>query len=104
MAEERQAEAQTLLEDVPLIELTDEQAVQFVGSALPDLPGAAPYLVLGLYHTPGTGKHVVYVSEEGLVVHHGSLGRSAPPVTRQALVLQLEGRPAHVYVVSSVNQ
>ena len=40
----------------------------------------------------------------GLVVHHGSLGRSVPPMTRQALVLQLEERPLQVYVISPVNQ
>lgn len=102
--EGQQASAQRLLERDALVEITMQQAAEFLGHAFSAAPGATPYLVRGLYQNPGTGKYVVYVGENQIVVHHGSLGRSAPPMARQALVLQLEKRPVEVYVVSSVSQ
>lgn len=61
-----------------------------------------PYLTRGLYLNRGTGRFSVYISADQLVVHHGSLGASAVPMKRQALVLQLEQSPAEVFVYCSM--
>jgi hypothetical protein len=44
----------------------------------------------------------VYLAQDQLVVNHGSLGSSAVPMKRQALVLQLERMPAEVFVACSM--
>jgi hypothetical protein len=104
VVEDEQANAQKLLEQVALAEITTQQAGTFLGRTLPGAPGTTPYLVRGLYRNPGTGNYAVYVGEDQIVVHHGSLGSRSPPVARQALIVQLEDRPAQVYVLSSVNR
>ena len=98
VVEDQQEEAQALLADAALVELTAEQAAEFVGQPLPDAPGTRPYLVRALYRTPETGRFEAFVQGERLVVYHGSLGSGSSPLQRRALVLQLEQEPSEVYV------
>lgn len=100
--ESKQAEVEELLEDVSVVELTDEQAVEFVGQELPEVAGTKPYLTRGVYLARETGSFPVTVYEDQLVVHHGSLGSGGYPMGRQALVLQLERAPAEVFVTCSM--
>jgi hypothetical protein len=100
--EARQADAEQLLQDVSIVELTDQQAAELIGQPLPEAPGTKPYLVRGLYLNRGTGQFSVYVSSEQLVVRHRSLGSRAVPMVRQALVLQLEQAPVEVFVHCSM--
>ncbi len=100
--ESKEAEAEELLQDVPIAELTSERAAEFVGEELPDIPGTQPYLTRGVYLNRATGGFSVFMLEDKLRVHHGSLGRRAVPMKRQALVLQLERKPAEVYVTCSM--
>jgi hypothetical protein len=102
--EARQADAEQLLQNVAVVELTDQQAADFVGQLLPEAPGTKPYLVRGVYLNRATGQFSVQISGDQLVVHHGSLGASAVPMKRQALVLQLEHAPAEVFVDCSMAQ
>jgi hypothetical protein len=102
VVETEEAEAEQLLDDVAVVELTSDEAAEFVGEALPEIPGTKPYLTRGLYLIRGTGSFSVYVSEDQLAVTHGSLGRSAQSMKRQALVLQLERAPVEVFVTCSM--
>jgi hypothetical protein len=91
-------QAEELLQDASIVELSSEQAAEFIGEALPELSGTKPYLTRGVYLNRETGSFSVYILEGQLLVYHGSLGRSAVPMTRQALVLQLEHKPTEVFV------
>jgi hypothetical protein len=96
--ESKEAEAEALLEDVPILELTVEEAAEFIGQPLPEVPGTKPYLTRGVYLAKGTGSFSVTVFEDQLMVVHGSLGSGGYPMNRQALVLQLEEAPSEVFV------
>jgi hypothetical protein len=102
VVESRHAEAEELLEDVSIGELSDEQAAGFIGQELPEAAGTKPYLTRGVYLARGTGSFSVTVYEDRLVVHHGSLGSGGYPMSRQTLVLQLERIPAEVFVTCSM--
>jgi hypothetical protein len=102
VVESKQTEAEELLEDVSIVELTDEQAAGFVGQALPAAAGTKPYLARAVYLARATGSFSVIVYEDQLVVHHGSLGSGGYRMGRQALVLQLERAPAEVFVTCSM--
>lgn len=96
--ESKEAEAEELLEDVSVVELTSEQTADFIGNELPEVPGTKPYLTRGVYLAKGTGSFSVWFFEDQLLVTHGSLGSGGYPMSRQALVLQLEQAPAEVFV------
>jgi hypothetical protein len=100
VVETKEAEAEQLLDDVAVVELTSDEASEFIGEVLPEVPGTKPYLTRGLYL--GRGSFSVHVFEDQLAVTHGSLGRRALPMKRQALVLQLERAPAEVFVTCSM--
>jgi hypothetical protein len=102
VAEDGLAEAEKLLQDVSIVALSGEQAAGFVGGSLPDAEGTEPYLVRALLLNRGTGNFSVYLMDQGIWIRHGSLGRSAVPMTRQPLVLQLEQPPQEVYVSVSM--
>jgi hypothetical protein len=98
----KKADAEGLLQDVSSVALTDQQAAEFTGEPLPDLPGTKPYLTRGVLLNRGTGGFTVYTSGDQVVVYHGSLGKSAVPMSRQPLVLQLERDPVEVFVACSM--
>jgi hypothetical protein len=96
------ADAQRLLEEVSSVALADQQAAEFIGDALPDLPGTRPYLTRGVLLNRETGGFTVYTSGDQLVVYHRSLGTSTAPMSRQSLVVQLEQDPAEIFVACSM--
>jgi hypothetical protein len=102
VVEPRQAEAEELLADISIVELTDEQAAGFIGQELPEAAGTKPYLTRAVYLARGTGSFSVTIYEDQLTVHHGSLGSGGYHMGRQALVLQLERAPAEVFVTCSM--
>ena len=102
--ESRQPDAEALLQDGSIVEFSSQEAAEFIGEALSNLPGTKPYLTRGVYLNRGTGSFSVYNSGDQLVVHHGSLGSSAASMKRQPLVLQLEQRPGEVFVTCSMAQ
>jgi len=57
-----------------------------------------------VYLNRGTGKFIVVPVGNELLVEHGSLGRSAVPMKRQALILRLSQKPETVYVSCSMDE
>ena len=102
VGESRLAEAEALLQDVSSVQISSAQAAEFVGAPLPDVPGTTPYLVRGLLLNRATGGFTVYVLEDQVTIYHRSLGRSAVPMIRQPLVVQLQKPPQEVYVAVSM--
>ncbi len=102
--EAKEAEAEALLEEVAILELTDAQASAFTGETLPQVPGTRAYLVRGVYLSEGTGSFSVTVYDGQLVVFHGSLGSGSYTMRRQALVIQLEQPPDDVFVTCSMTK
>jgi hypothetical protein len=98
----KNADAQRLLQDVSIVELGDQQAADFIGSPLLDIPGTKPYLTRGVLLHRETGGFSVYTSGDKLVIYHRSLGGSAIPMSRQPLVLQLEQNPVEIFVACSM--
>jgi hypothetical protein len=98
----KKADAEGLLQDVSSVALTGQHAAEFIGGPLPDRPGTKPYLTRGVFLNRETGGFTVYTSGHQVVIHHGSLGRGAVPMSRQPLVLQLEQEPVEVFVVCSM--
>ena len=102
--ESKQSAAESLLQNVAIVELTDQQAAELIGQALPEAPGTKPYLARGVYLNRETGGFSVYILEDQLLIRHSSLGSSPLPMKRQALVLQLEHSPAEVFVTCTMAQ
>jgi hypothetical protein len=100
--ESKEVEAEELLQDVSIVQLSSEEAAEFIGEALPEVPGTKPHLTRGVYLNRATGAFSVSTQEDQLRVHHDSLGRRAVPMKRQALVLQLERKPTEVFVTCSM--
>ena len=88
--------------DVSIIELSRQEAAEFTGGAPEEVPNTQPYLVRALYLNRETGRFSAYLAQDQLVVHHDSLGSSAVPMKRQALVLQLGRVPVKVFVSCSM--
>jgi hypothetical protein len=95
-------EAEELLADDSAVALSDEDAARLAGSPLPNLPGKGLYLARGLYYVLPTGSFSVWLSQDHLVVHHGSLGAAKGRMSRQPVVLQLEFLPLEVFVSCSM--
>jgi hypothetical protein len=96
------AEAESLLEDVSSVALTDQEASDFIGGPLPAVAGTSPHLVRALFLIRATGSFSVAFLEGQVSVHHGSLGGSPARMNRQPLVLQLDQPPETVYVSVSM--
>jgi hypothetical protein len=97
VAESLRPEAEAMLEQAPIVEVTAAQATRLLGGELSGVPGTQPYLVRGLRLDP-RGHFRVYVAEDALVVSHSTLGHVARPMLRQPLIVQLEARPAQIFV------
>jgi len=66
--------------------------------------GFKPYLVRALSLNEGTGSYKVKIFQRNVFIHHGSLGRSAVSMKRQAIVLYLSEDPKEVYVTCSMHE
>ena len=93
-------EAVGLLEDVSIVELTEQRAEELLAKPLPGAPGTTPYLVRAQFLNKGTGRFLIYMSGDQISVFHGSLGGGERARGRQPLVLQLEEAPAEVYATA----
>ena len=96
--------AEAMLKQKSVVRLSAVQATGFVGGNLKAVSGKTPFLVRALYLNEGTGKFMVYQRGKRLWITHGSLGNSAVPMKRQALVIFLKTRPTQVFVDCSMDE
>ena len=97
-------EAEEQLRDVACVELSSQHASEMTGQPVKAIPGGSLFLVRAVYLNRGTGKFTVSLSGRNLLVEHGSLGHSAVPMKRQALVVSLPQKPDVVYVSCSMDE
>lgn len=90
--------AESLLKQKPIVRLSVAQAKTFTGGQFKPTKGKQPYLVRAVYLNKGTGAFSVFLNGKKLIVSHGSLGHSAVPMKRQALVVNLSAQPSQVFV------
>ena len=91
-------QAEVILKEQSIVSISHQQAEGLVGHSLPQMSGKSTFLVRAVYLNAGTGAFSVESSGHRLWVSHGSLGHSAVPMKRQALVVFLKGRPDEVFV------
>lgn len=90
-------EAEKMLKDVSVVELTDTEAAHFAGASFIPQQGTKPYLIRAIYLNLGTGGYELFVGKDGVLVKQGCLGRHALPMKRSTLVVQLKSKPKNVY-------
>ena len=96
------ASAEEQLSDVTCVEITPDRASELTGHAVTPRAGSSLFLVRAVFLNRGTGKFMVTPVGSELLVEHGSLGRSAVPMSRQALVVRLSQKPGTVFVSCSM--
>jgi hypothetical protein len=97
VAATKMPEAEEQLRDVACIEVSSQSAAELIGQSVESATGNL-YLVRAVYLNRGTGKFTVVPLGRDLLVTHNSLGRTAVPMKRQALVVRLPQKPDVVYV------
>jgi hypothetical protein len=97
-----EARAEDLLSERSCVLLTGRQVEEVLGRPGSAAAGTRPYLVRGVCLDRDHGRFSVTVAKDELWVHHGCLGRQPLPMTRQALVVELEAQPREVYVGCSM--
>jgi hypothetical protein len=95
-----QAEAQAILADVPVKQISADEAARFAGKKLPS--DGVHVLLRAVVLNEGTGGFDVSVSDKTLCVFHGCLGRHPVPMKRKALVAVLPRVPEVAYVSCSM--
>lgn len=101
----RESKAETLLRSVASLQLTAEQARDFVGeSALPTWRGT-PFLIRAVTDAPGAFRVDFSVRPDGTVWANGGANSKCPVgIKRRPLVAWLDKPPGEVYVTFFVNR
>ncbi|KKL55015.1 hypothetical protein LCGC14_2259630 [marine sediment metagenome] len=100
----KRAEAESLLKDVSVYQVTARRASQLTGRSLPARTDSVYCLTRAVYLNRGTGRFSVMKSGPAIRVGHGSLGARPVPMKRQALVIELDELPKVLYVDCSMCQ
>ncbi len=90
--------AESLLKQKSIVQLSLAQARTFTGNQFKPTKAKRPYLVRAVYLNKETGGFSVFLDGNKLIVSHDSLGHSAVPMKRQALVVSLSAQPSQVFV------
>jgi hypothetical protein len=96
------ARAEKVLRQAPSIGISSQRASAFVGRNVESVDGQRWYLIRAVCLNRGTGAFSVTQLGHDVLVEHGSLGRSAVPMQRQALVVRLPERPGVVFTSCSM--
>ena len=100
----KQSEAESLLQAVPIIELSNEQGQSLVGTLPERKNGTTLFLVRSVVLNEDTGRHSVYYYDGALWVTHNCLGKTPVLMKRRCLVVQLSKRPRQVYVICGMDE
>lgn len=95
-----QVQAQAQLGSKPLIEIDSDRAKQLLGYSPNRVEGTRLYLVRSVVMSISNG-YWIHTFKDYLFIHHASLAQTTPPMFKQALILQLEKEPIHVFVTCS---
>lgn len=93
-----QARMQERLAEHPVVPLSRQEAAAAVEGYKAGGDSLQPYLVRALYLNYGTGGFSLYRSGTSLAAVHSSLGKSAVPMKRRALVILLPVPPQELYI------
>ncbi len=104
VARDKLAAAEEQLRDVACVEISPNRASELTGRSITPQAASSIFLVRAVYLNRGTGKFMVIPVGTELLVEHGSLGRSAVPMQRQALVVRLPRQPEAVFVSCSMDE
>ena len=96
--------AEEQLRDVACVAVSSERAADLTGQKIEAGAGTTLFLVRAVYLNRATGSFSVIPVSRELLVEHGSLGRSAVPMKRQALVVRLPRNPEVVYVSCEMDE
>lgn len=99
-----EADAIKLLESSQIHEISKEKMLEFAQTPLKYNKNMNFYLVRALYLNKGTGGFSVSAQGNQLWVSHGSLGHSAVPMSRTALVIALKEKPQDIYITCSMDE
>jgi hypothetical protein len=92
------AEAQQMLESVPIREITEGQFLRYTGSAFKVIDQSKPYLVRGVRISGTRGMFEVYRRDKMLWVRYGCLTREPGDVMKHPLIIVLPTEPVVIYV------
>ncbi len=104
VAPDKLAAAVEQLRDIACIEISPNRASELTGRSITPRVGSSLFLVRAVYLNRGTGKFMVVSVGTELLVEHGSLGHSAVPMQRQALVVRLSQQPQTIFVSCSMDE
>ena len=94
-------EAERMLAEVCLVEITLRKARELTHSHIVLPRGCNPYLVRGVALEGGTGQFSIQHKDRSLVVKYGTLGHGPLPMKKQPLLLLLDQKPDVVYCTCS---
>jgi hypothetical protein len=101
---DRLVAAEEQLRDVACVAVSSEQAADLTGQKIEAGAGTSLFLVRAVYLNRATGSFSVVPVSRELLVEHGSLGHSAVPMKRQALVVRLPHKPEVIYVSCGMDE
>jgi hypothetical protein len=101
VAQDLRAEAQQMLESLPIREITEEQFLRYTGSAFKVVDQSRPYLVRGVRIAGTRGMFEVYRRDKMLWVRYGCLTREPGDVVKRPLIIVLPTEPVVIYVDGS---
>lgn len=101
---ELQNEAQSLLNEKQITQITLDQVNYFSGKELKNIAAYDFYLIRGVFLNEGTGYFSVYSKEKQVWVYHGSLGHSPVPMKRKALIVVLDEMPDIIFVTCMMDE
>lgn len=86
----------------PIVPISEQMAQKYTGGHYRAVRGKKAYLLRALYISGGTGGFDVYRLGNAIWVMHGCLG-GGQPLSRSALVVNLDFMPKKVYVTAVVS-
>lgn len=101
---DRLPSAEEQLREVACVEITPDLASELTGRTVTSRADSGLFLVRAVFLNRGTGKFMVTPVGTELLVEHASLGISAVPMKRQALVVRLSQKPEMVFVFCSIDE
>lgn len=92
------------MRNLACVAITTDRASELSGHSVVSRAGRNLFLIRAVFLNRSTGKFKVTAVGSELLVEHGSLGHSAVPMKRQALIVWLPQKPETVFVTCSMDE